>query len=328
MAVICRQLATMYHAGIPLLEALSLAAERGVSATARRLLHSMAVSIRGGASLSEAAGRETRFLPDLFVEVVSAGEKGGRLEVLLRDLADHYERMQAMKRAAVSSLTYPGLQLVCAWFLGTFALGIIRSVVGVLNGSGGRFSMHAFLFSYLRFQGVALFTLFLAAAVLVVLARLGWLRGIATVLMRGLWPVNRILEKFALARFYRGMSLLVQAGLDIRQCIIRSAAMTMNPAIEADLMRAVPVVSRGGSLVEAFSKSRYLGRIGREMLAVGEQSGTLDETLQKAAEYSFEEARTAVNVLSKVLQVLITLAVGGAVGYIVITFYGNLYGMF
>ena len=64
------------------------------------------------------------------------------------------------------------------------------------------------------------------------------------------------------------------------------------------------------------------------MLAVGEQSGTLDETLQKAAEYSFEEARTAVSVLAKVLQVLITLAVGGAVAYIVITFYGNLYGMF
>ncbi len=327
MAIICRQLATMYNAGIPLLQALSLAAERGVSARARVLLQRMARFIREGASLAEAAAREERVLPELFVEVVAAGEKGGRLDVLLRDLAQYYERMHGMKRSVISSLVYPGLQLASAWFLGTFALGIVKSIGGILHGSGGRFSMNAYLLSYLRFQGIALFLLLLGVAVLVFLSRRGWLRGPAALVMRGMWPLNRVIEKFALARFYRGMSLLIQAGLDMRQCITRSAAMTLNAAIEDDLLRAVPVVSRGGSLVEAFSHSRYLGRVGREMLAVGEQSGNLEATLQKAAEYSFEEAQTAVTVLGKVLQVFITLAVGVVVGYIVISFYGKLYGL-
>ena len=92
-------------------------------------------------------------------------------------------------------------------------------------------------------------------------------------------------------------------------------------------MTAVPVISRGGTLVEAFSKSRYLDRVGREMLAVGEQSGNLEDTLQKAAEYSMGEAQSAVKSASKILQVLITLAVGCVVGYFVISFYGNLYSI-
>ena len=167
MAIICRQLATMYNAGIPLLQALSLAAERGVSARARVLLQRMARFIREGASLAEAAAREERVLPELFVEVVAAGEKGGRLDVLLRDLAQYYERMHGMKRSVISSLVYPGLQLASAWFLGTFALGIVKSIGGILHGSGGRFSMNAYLLSYLRFQGIALFLLLLGVAVLV-----------------------------------------------------------------------------------------------------------------------------------------------------------------
>ncbi|HQH74796.1 MAG TPA: type II secretion system F family protein [bacterium] len=96
--------------------------------------------------------------------------------------------------------------------------------------------------------------------------------------------------------------------------------------MERDLLRALPVVSRGGTLVEAFSTSRYMSRMGKEMLSVGEQSGDLDTALQKAAEYSFGEAQAAVRSAAKVLQVVITLIVGGVVAYFVISFYSSLYG--
>lgn len=327
MAVICRQLATAYTAGLPILSALHITAGQGAFPRGRRALLRMETLIKGGASLADACRAEENVLPGLFVQVVSAGESGGRLDALLRDLAEHYEEMHRMKRAAISSLIYPGLQLAAAWFLGTFALGIIRKVANVFSGSGQQISMSAYLAEYARFQTVSLFLVILFIGASIVLARAGLAQGPVNWLKNHLWPLNGVVRKFALARFYRGMALLMHAGLDIKQCIARSAAMTMNTAIEKDLLTAVPVISRGGTLVEAFSRSRYLDRVGREMLAVGEQSGNLEDTLQKAAEYSMGEAQSAVKSASKILQVLITLAVGCVVGYFVISFYGNLYSI-
>lgn len=278
-----------------------------------------------GASLADASRAEARIFPDLFVQVMAAGETGGRLDAMLRDLATHYEETHRMKRAVVNALIYPGLQLACAWFLGTFALGILKAMGNLQSGSG-RFSMSGYLSNYVRFQAAAMFILAAVIVVCIALARTGRLRGAASLVKNRVWPLNQVTRKFAMARFYRGMALLIHAGLDIKKCIERSAAMTMNPVIERDLLRAVSVVSRGGSLVEAFTGSRYMSRVGREMLAVGEQSGDLDTALQKAAEYSFEEAQAAVKAAAKVFQVLITLFIGGVVAYFVISFYSNLYG--
>lgn len=327
MAIICRQLATAYKAGLHILAALDITAGQGASPRGRRALLHMEALIKGGASLADACRAEEKVFPGLFVQVVSAGESGGRLDALLRDLAEHYEEMYKMKRAAVGALIYPGLQLVAAWFMGTFALGIIRRVTNVFNSSHAQFSLSDYFAEYIHFQAIVLILVALAAGVFIVLARAGLMEGPVTVLKNRLWPLNRVTRKFAMARFFRGMALLLQAGLDIKQCVMRSAAMTMNKTIENDLLTALPVIARGGDLVEAFSRCRYLDRVGREMLAIGEQSGDLEDTLQKAAEYSMSEAQSEVKIASKILQVLITLAVGCVVGYFVISFYSNLYSI-
>ncbi len=326
MATICRQMGTAYNAGIPILRALTLVAEQGASTQGKRFLDAMAASIKQGATLAEAARAESRVVPDLFVEVVSAGETGGRLDVLLRDLADHYDSIHRMKNTLIVSLIYPGLQLASAWFLGTFALGIVRSLGNLYSGSGERFSMRTYLTSYLSFQLVAMITLFFFVTAMVVLTRVGLLESPLALLKNHIWPLSHISRKLALARFYRAMALLIQAGVDIKQCIRRAAAMTLNPTMERDLLQAIPVVAAGGTLVEGFSKSRCLERIGREMIGVGEQTGNLDSAFLKAAEYSFGEAQTAISSAVKVLRVLITLIVGAIVGYVVISFYSNLYG--
>jgi len=136
-------------------------------------------------------------------------------------------------------------------------------------------------------------------------------------------PVTR---KFGLARFFRSMSLLISSGLRIDHCIENSAAVVSNPYLEKDLLKALPGVRDGQTLVEAFSESRLLTPTAREMLYVGEESGSLDQTLRKVSEYHLAEATHAVQVATKILGVLIALIVGGLVGYIIITFYSRLYG--
>ncbi len=319
----CRQLATSYDAGIPIVKGLQLASQHASTPRVRAMLSNMAENILDGASLSEAARTHRAALPDFFVEVVSAGEIGGRLDALLKDLADYYENMHEVQRFAAVSMVYPLLQLSAAWFLGFFSLGLVRRLNPMASE---RFNLAAYFREYLGFQAIALTIIALLFIALVIAVRCGLLRAPGALIKNYVWPIRQISQKFALARFFRSMALLIGAGLDIRKCIERSAAVTMNPQIENDLLRAIPVVTQGGTLVEAFAGCRRISRVGREMIAVGEQSGNLEHTLKKVAEYHLSEAQAAVRAATTIMRVLVLLAVGAIVAVIVISFYGNLYG--
>jgi type IV pilus assembly protein PilC len=121
------------------------------------------------------------------------------------------------------------------------------------------------------------------------------------------------------------MSLLIGAGLNMGECIKRSAALTMNPLMERDLLKALPIVLNGGSLVEAFEQTRCLSDVGRQMLLVGEHSGNLEGSLLKVSEWHFDEARAATRVAQTVMGLAILLILAGLVGFIVISFYSRLY---
>ncbi len=320
MAPMCRQLATSYDAGIPILQSLELL---GRSASSRRIsamLRRMFTAIKGGSTLAEAARAECDMLPEFFVEVVGAGEIGGRLDVMLKDLASYYEDQQVMKRSVIASMVYPAFQLGAAWFLGSFSLGLVSR----MHGRG--FSLGGYFQQYLLFQAASLFTLFVLFWVMVALARIGVFQNVLGFIKNYVWPIRPISRKYALARFFRGMSLLIGAGLNMGECMRRSAALTMNPIMERDLLKGLPVVMNGGTLVEAFDRSRCLSDVGRQMLMVGEQSGNLEGSLHKVAEWHFDEARAATRVAMTVMGVTILLILAALVGVIVVTFYSRLYG--
>ncbi len=323
MAPMCRQLATSYDAGIPVLQSLELLGRGTPSRKISLMLRRMHTAIKNGSTLADAARMESEMLPEFFVEVVAAGEIGGRLDVMLKDLARYYEDQQVMKRSVIASMAYPAMQLGAAWFLGTFALGIVGRIDPM---SGRAFSFADYFRHYLMFQAASMATLFVLFLACVGLARIGVFQNMLGFIKTYVWPIRPISRKYALARFFRGMALLIGAGLSMVECIKRSAALTMNPLMERDLLRGLPVVKNGGTLVEAFEQSRCLSPVGRQMLLVGEKSGNLEGSLHKVAEWHFDEARSATQVAMKVLGVCILLVLAGLVGFIVITFYSRLYG--
>ncbi|HOJ67548.1 MAG TPA: type II secretion system F family protein [Candidatus Hydrogenedentes bacterium] len=322
MVLLCRQLATAYEAGIPILQSLNLVRRGGISGKLSRILERSATRIRQGATLSESLREESRYLPPFFVEVLAAGEQGGTLDAMLKDLADFYEDLLKLKQGVAVSMVYPGLQLAAAWFLGTFSLRLLPYI----RGTGGRsFQFEAYLRDYLAFQARAGLVVLCAVIVVILLGRAGLLDKLTGFVKTFVWPFNQVSRRFGLSCFFRSMSLLVGAGMRMDRCIEHAARVTMNPLMERDLKRAIPLVMRGQTLVEAFSKVNCLSPVGRDMLAVGEQTGKLETSLRKVAEYHLEEARAAVAIATRVMNVLILLAVGAVVGYIVISFYGGLY---
>lgn len=325
---LCRQLATSYDAGIPILRTIELVCRQEKDKDVREVLGRMHNAISKGSTLGEAAAAERRYLPTFFVELLSVGEKGGKLDVMLRDLAQYFEDRLQMRREIIGSLIYPALQLLAAWFLGTFALGIIRGISGVFSSNGrSQFNLSDYIGDYLRFQSGALLGFAVVFAISIVLSRIGVFGYVWGLFATHIWPISRVTRMFGLARFFRSMSLLIAGGLRIDHCIINSAAVTGNPYLERDLLQAVPYVRDGHTLDEAFAHCRMLLPQSREMLHIGEQSGRLEAMLKKASEYHLGEALHAVNVARRVLGVLITLVVGGLVGYVIISFYMTYFGM-
>lgn len=287
MVPLCRQIATAYDAGIPVVKSLEMAADNAQSTQARRVFREVSEACRSGSTLGDAIRAHDKRLPPFFIEVIASGERGGRLDVMLRDLAQYFEDRQRVRRAVSSAMFMPSLQLILAWFLGSFALGLISQLS---FDAKKRFDIMEYIRDYFIFQGFVVAGVLAAIVLLWLIGRTGFVARAFGWIGTHLWPFKSMTRKFALARFFRSMSLLIEAGIDIRQCIASSAETTANPYIKRDLLQTIPLVSQGVSLSEAFAGSRSLSGVAHEMIFVGEQSGRLDETLRKVSEYHFEEA--------------------------------------
>lgn len=321
MVPLCRQLATAYDAGIPIVRTLDIVGSQQRDKATRAVFNGMRASIQNGATLAEAARAHEDRLSPFFTAVLEAGERGGRLDVMLNDLAQYFEDRLDLQRQAKAMMAYPIVLLYIAWWLGNFSLRIVGQ-----QFTGGINDLFAFLGEYLIWQAQAHAIFALLFATVVIVSRVGLLPFLFSRVALRLWPFGGIIRKFAVARFARSFSLLVASGVPMEKAIRGSAAVTGNAAIEQDLLQAIPPLREGATLAQAFARSRYLNPTAKEMLLVGEESGKLDTQLRKVSEYHEAEARYETQRLMKILPVLIMLAVFGLVGYVIISFYMRLYG--
>ncbi len=328
MVPVCRQLATTYEAGIPIIKAIDHVGSHSKDPNVRKTLLAMGEDLRGGATLAEAAQRQSKHLSPFFIQLLATGEQGGHLDVMLKDLAEYFEDRLSIQRSVVAAMAYPTILLTIAWFVGSFALGMVNVALSSMDDPtrGGTSGVMAYFGVYANFQMKAMLVFAIVCVFFILLARLGLLRWMTGAVTTHLWPLSKVTRYFGMARFFRSFSLLIGSGMSITQCILSAARVTANPYIERDLVRAVPRVKEGATLVEAFAGSRYMTPLAREMLAVGEESGRLDFQLKKAADYHLQEANHAVRVALTTFTTLLMLCVFALVGGIVIYFWTRLYG--
>ena len=325
MVPVCRQLATAYDAGIPILRALEIVQNQSGNKQLKDVFQAMHDDVRQGLTLGDAAQKQSQYLGAYFVALLRSGEHGGRLDVMLRDLAQYYEDRLDMSRRITAMMAYPMIQILFAWFLGTFALRLLTEISGMISGTGD-FDLATYFYEYAQFQLKALGILGAIFFICAILARLGIFGYIWGAVSTFIWPLAPITRRFALARFFRSLSLLIGSGVHIVPCLQSAADVVTNPYIEKDLLKTVPLVKDGATLVEAFSHTKFLTPTAREMIFIGEQSGELEKSLLKVSEYYMAEAQHAVQIATKMLGVAILLGVALLVGYIIITFYSRLYG--
>jgi len=321
IAVFSRQLATMMKAGVPLVQALDIVGKGHTNPAMQRMIMSIKADIEGGTSLTNALRKHPLYFDDLFCNLVEAGEQAGVLETLL-------DRIAAYKEKIKKALFYPTAVIVVGIIVTAILLIFVVPTFEELFKSFGA-ELPAFtqlvidLSKFIRDYWWAI--LLGLAATVIILSNL-WKRspkfreGVDRTLLR-LPIIGPILHKSALARFARTTSTMFAAGVPMVEALDSVAGATGSIVYGNAVKEMRDDIATGQSLRLAMEQQPLFPHMVRQMVAIGEESGALDEMLGKVAEFYEEEVDNAVDSLSSLLEPLIMAILGILVGGLVVAMY-------
>jgi type IV pilus assembly protein PilC len=328
IAVFARQLATMMSAGIPMVQAFEIIGNGHEKPSMQKLVLDIKASVEGGSTLHESLAKHPLHFDDLFVNLVEAGEHAGALETLLDKIATYKEKTEALKKKIKKAMFYPAAVLAVAVIVSTILLiFVIPQFESLFKGFGA--DLPAFT------QMVVNMSKFMQSS--------GWLVGL--VIGGGIYAfmyfhkrsrdmrrlldrmmlrfpvIGPILVKSAIARFARTLSTMFAAGVPLVEAMQSVAGATGNIVYEEATLRMKDEVATGQRLQRAMENTGLFPNMVVQMIAVGEESGSLDAMSAKVAEFYEAEVDNAVDSMSSLMEPMIMAILGVLVGGMVIAMY-------
>jgi type IV pilus assembly protein PilC len=328
IAIFARQLATMLAAGIPLVQAFEIVANGNDKPAMQKLILDIKAEVEGGTSLHEALAKHPLYFDDLFVNLVEAGEQAGALESLLDKVATYKEKTEALKKKVKKALFYPAAVLVVAVIVTVVLLVfVIPQFEALYKGFGANlpaFTMFVIeLSKFVQHDGF-----YLAVAIGGAIFAFTYFKKRSRAMREFLdrlilkFPIiGPILNKAAIARYARTLSTMFSAGVPLVEALDSVAGATGNIVYEKAVLRMRDEVATGQRLQRAMEQTGLFPNMVNQMIAVGEESGSLDEMSAKVATFYEAEVDNAVDAMSSLLEPLIMLVLGVLVGGLVIAMY-------
>jgi len=327
LSAFTRELATLIGAGLPLLRSLEILSRHVKSTNLQRALDDVRGSVESGCDLSEGLARHPEIFSPLYVNMIRAGEIGGALEEILNRLATYQEKTAAVRGKILSALYYPVSVLVIATGLVTLILTfIVPRLQEIYEGLGVRLPALTRLLiemsQVVRYQ--ALWVIGGGILALLILWQFGKTRLGRRVLdqVRLSLPVLGVLvRKAAVARFARTLATLLDAGVPILQAlvIVRDACGNSVLARASEDIHAG--IREGGLIAEALERHAVFPELVVQMVAVGEETGTLDHMLNKVAESYERQVDHLIDGLTALIEPVLIVMLGVLIGFIVIALY-------
>jgi type IV pilus assembly protein PilC len=328
IAVFARQLATMMSAGIPMVQAFEIIGNGHEKPSMQKLVLDIKANIEGGSTLHESLGKHPLYFDDLFVNLVEAGEHAGALETLLDKIATYKEKTEALKKKIKKALFYPIAVLVIAVIVSVILLiFVIPQFESLFKGFGADLpaftQMVVNMSKFMQHQGWIV-------GIVVGGTIYGFMyfhkrsRNMRRAIDRGAlkFPiVGPILVKSAIARFARTLSTMFAAGVPLVEAMQSVAGATGNIVYEEGTLRMKDEVATGQRLQRAMENTGLFPNMVVQMIAVGEESGSLDTMSAKVAEFYEAEVDNAVDSMASLMEPMIMAVLGVLVGGMVIAMY-------
>jgi type IV pilus assembly protein PilC len=328
IAIFARQLATMLGAGIPLVQAFEIVGNGNDKPAMQKLILDIKMDVEGGTSLHESLAKHPLYFDDLFVNLVEAGEQAGALESLLDKVATYKEKTEALKKKVKKALFYPAAVLVVAVLVTIILLVfVIPQFEALYKGFGADLpAFTQFVIGVSKFvQHDGFFVGIVTAGVFFAFfyfkKRSRAMREFLDRLMLKFPIIGPILNKAAIARYARTLSTMFSAGVPLVEALQSVSGATGNIVYENAVLRMKDEVATGQRLQRAMEATGLFPNMVNQMIAVGEESGSLDEMSAKVATFYEAEVDNAVDAMSSLLEPLIMLVLGVLVGGLVIAMY-------
>ena len=328
IAVFARQLATMMSAGIPMVQAFEIIGNGHEKPAMQKLVLDMKANIEGGSTLHETLAKNPLYFDDLFVNLVSAGEQAGALETLLDKIATYKEKTEALKKKIKKALFYPAAVLVVAVIVSVILLiFVIPQFESLFKGFGADLpaftQMVVNMSKFMQHQGWIVGVVVGGAiyAFLYFHKRSRNMRRVLDRIMLKAPIIGPIMIKSAIARFSRTLSTMFAAGVPLVEAMQSVAGATGNIVYEEATLRMKDEVATGQRLQRAMENTGIFPNMVVQMIAVGEESGSLDSMSAKVAEFYEAEVDNAVDAMSSLMEPAIMAILGVLVGGMVIAMY-------
>jgi type IV pilus assembly protein PilC len=328
IAVFSRQLATMLAAGIPLVQSFEIVGNGHEKPSMQKLILDIKADVEGGTSLHEALAKHPLYFDDLFVNLVEAGEQAGALEGLLDKIATYKEKTEALKKKVKKALFYPAAVLVVAIIVTVILLiFVIPQFESLFKGFGADLpAFTQFVINLSKFvQSQGIFIAIVAGgagyAFVYFKKRSKKMREFMDRVALRFPIIGPILNKAAIARYARTLATMFAAGVPLVEALESVAGATGNIVYENAVLRMKDEVATGQRLQRAMEATGLFPNMVIQMIAVGEESGSLDEMSGKVATFYEAEVDNAVDAMSSLLEPLIMAILGVLVGGLVIAMY-------
>lgn len=334
IAVFSRQLATMMSSGVPLVQAFEIIGRGHENQSMQDLVLAIKSDVESGGTLAEALAKHPRHFSELYVSLVTAGEQAGILETLLNKIATYLEKTETLKGKIKKALFYPTAVIVVAFIVTSILLiFVIPQFEELFKGFGADLPaptqfvlMVSALFQqwwWVIFGGIAL-------AIWGIIEAKRRSRKVARFIDRMLLKIpimGDILYKAAIARFSRTLATMFAAGTPLVEAMVSVAGASGNIVFHNAIMTMRDEIATGTQLQVAMRESQLFPNMVVQMVAIGEEAGSLDQMLAKVADFYEEEVDNAVDSLSSLLEPMIMAFLGVIIGGLVVSMYLPIFKM-
>jgi len=322
--ILTRQLASLMKSSVPLLRSLILISEQTDKKVVKTVLEDMERQIKQGKTLSEAMSKYPQVFNNLYLNMIRAGEKSGSLDEVLTRLCQYREKEEESRQKVQAAMTYPVIVLIvgCASIFVMLTYFLPKLTVLFASMKQALPLPTKILISLSKFTSANWYMFIIAAAIIAVV--LGRVKAGTTKkllfdnILLHIPIVNKFIKNAEIAKFTRSLSMLLRNGIPVYESLGLSAGTVDNDIFRQRLKAAErDIVSQGLTISASFKKTNVFPAFTISMIAVGEEGGRLEEGLDEIANMYEREVDQAVKILTALLEPLLLLLVGGAIGFIV-----------
>ena len=324
IALFCRQFATMLNAGVTIIKCLDIIRQQVTNTHLKDALGDVFEDVQKGLVLSEAMGKRQDIFPELLCHMVQVGEESGNLDKIMLRIALQYEKDAKINSRVKSAMVYPAIlgtaSVLVVIFLLTF---VMPTFVGMFASSGASIpGLTSFLISVSDVFRNYWYVFFAAIAAIVYFFKKfksspSGRHSIDELKLR--IPVYKNLTKKVISvRFTRTMSTMLSSGIPLIQALDRVSRAVGNTVVETSLLEAKEDIKKGAAMSSTIRKTKLFPSMVPSMIEIGEESGTLDEILDKSANIYDEEVETEVQRLIALIDPAMIFIMAGLIGFIVI----------